>query len=63
MLAQGNDLVPIPGTKRVKYLEENVAALDVQFSADELERIDAALPRGAAQGNRQPPGAMELLNG
>ena len=63
VLAQGDDLMPIPGTKRVKYLEENVAALDVQFSPEELARIGAVLPKGVAQGNRQPAGAMELLNG
>jgi len=63
VLSRGDDIVPIPGTKRVQYLEENVAALDVQLSPDELQRIGEALPRGAAQGNRQPPGAMELLNG
>ena len=63
VLAQGEQIVPIPGTKRVKYLEENVAALTVELTPDELKRIGAALPRGLAQGNRQPPGAMELLNG
>ena len=63
VLAQGEHTVPIPGTKRVKYLEENVAALDVRLTPEELKRIGAALPRGVAQGNRQPPGAMELLNG
>ena len=63
VLAQGDQIVPIPGTKRVKYLEENVAALTVELTPDELKRIGAALPRGLAQGNRQPPGAMELLNG
>ncbi|WP_407541902.1 aldo/keto reductase (plasmid) [Deinococcus radiomollis] len=63
VLAQGDTIVPIPGTKRVKYLEENLAALNVQLTPDELERVSAAFPRGAAQGNRQPPGAMELLNG
>lgn len=63
VLAHGDGLVPIPGTKRVKYLEENVAAADVRLTPDDLTRIGAALPRGVAQGNRQPPGAMELLNG
>ncbi len=63
VLSRGDDVVPIPGTKRVRYLEENVAALDVELTPDDLTRIGAALPRDAAQGNRQPPGAMELLNG
>jgi aryl-alcohol dehydrogenase-like predicted oxidoreductase len=50
--AQGDAIVPIPGTKRVKYLEENAAAADVQLSADELERLDAAFPKGVAAGDR-----------
>ncbi|GHF28849.1 aryl-alcohol dehydrogenase-like predicted oxidoreductase [Deinococcus metalli] len=54
VLAQGDDLVPIPGTKRVAYLEENVGALDVHLDADDLARIDAAFPRGAATGDRYP---------
>ncbi|ADV68194.1 aldo/keto reductase [Deinococcus maricopensis] len=54
VLAQGQDLVPIPGTRRVKYLEENLGALDVHLSADDLARIDAAFPRGAASGERYP---------
>ena len=52
VLAQGPDLVPIPGTKRRKYLEDNLGALDVHLSADELARIDEALPPGAATGTR-----------
>jgi aryl-alcohol dehydrogenase-like predicted oxidoreductase len=52
--AQGNDVVPIPGTKRVTYLEENVAALEIVLSADDLARIDAAAPRGSASGERYP---------
>lgn len=44
--------MPIPGTKRRRYLEENVAAVDVQLTPDEVERIEAAAPRGAAVGDR-----------
>jgi aryl-alcohol dehydrogenase-like predicted oxidoreductase len=54
VLAQGDDIVPIPGTKRRQYLEENVAASEVRLSPDELSAIDAALPRGAAVGDRYP---------
>ncbi len=54
VLAQGDDIVPIPGTKRVKYLEENAAADDVQLTAEDLERIDEAAPAGAAAGERYP---------
>ncbi len=52
VLAQGDDLVPIPGTKRVRYLEENVAAADVELTADDLARIDQAFPKGATAGDR-----------
>jgi aryl-alcohol dehydrogenase-like predicted oxidoreductase len=54
VLAQGDDIVPIPGTKRRQYLEENVAASDVNLSEAVLLAIDAALPRGAASGDRYP---------
>ncbi|HUO35413.1 MAG TPA: aldo/keto reductase [Candidatus Acidoferrum sp.] len=52
VLAQGNDLVPIPGTKRRKYLEENLAALDISLSPRELAEIDAIAPKGVAVGER-----------
>lgn len=52
LLAQGDDVVPIPGTKRVAYLEENAAALDVALSPDELATLDAIFPPGAASGQR-----------
>ncbi len=52
VLAQGDDLVPIPGTKRIPYLEENVAAAEVELSDDDLRRIDEAAPRGSAAGDR-----------
>jgi aryl-alcohol dehydrogenase-like predicted oxidoreductase len=54
VLAQGEDIVPIPGTKRVKYLEENVGAVDVELTDDDLRRIDEAFPKGATAGDRYP---------
>jgi aryl-alcohol dehydrogenase-like predicted oxidoreductase len=54
VLAQGEDIVPIPGTKRRTYLEENVAAVEVTLSSDELARIDEAAPAGGAAGDRYP---------
>jgi aryl-alcohol dehydrogenase-like predicted oxidoreductase len=52
VLAQGEDVVPIPGTKRVKYLEENVGALDVRLTADDLAALVTAVPRDAVVGAR-----------
>ena len=52
MLAQGDDVVPIPGTKRVRYLEENVAARDVELTADDLAALEEAVPRDAVAGDR-----------
>ena len=52
VLAQGEDVVPIPGTKRVSYLEENLGAADVVLSADDLRRLDEASPIGATAGDR-----------
>ena len=54
LLAQGADIVPIPGTKRTERVDENLAALDVALSADEVARLSAALPPGAAAGTRYP---------
>lgn len=54
VLHRGNDIVPIPGTKHVRYLEENVRALDVQLSDDELRRIDEVAPKGITAGDRYP---------
>jgi len=54
LLAQGQDIVPIPGTKRRQYLEENVAAADVALTPDELARIDEVAPKGVAVGDRYP---------
>ena len=58
VLAQGDDLVPIPGTKRRKYLEENIGALDVNLTREDLEKIDEIAPKGAAAGTRYPEAAM-----
>jgi aryl-alcohol dehydrogenase-like predicted oxidoreductase len=52
LLAQGSDIVPIPGTKKARYLDENLGALDVVLSAEECARIDEAAPKGAAAGDR-----------
>jgi aryl-alcohol dehydrogenase-like predicted oxidoreductase len=54
LLAQGEDIVPIPGTKRRKYLEENVGALNVQLTSDELAAIENVAPKGVASGTRYP---------
>src|SRR5262249_48063652 len=58
LLARADFIVPIPGTKRRKYLEENLGALPVQLGPDELARIDEILPLGAAAGLRYPAAAM-----
>ena len=63
LLAQGEDVIPIPGTKRRKYLEENVSALDVKLSSDDLRDIDEVAPQGAAAGLRYPEAMMNLVNG
>ena len=62
VLAQGEDIVPIPGTKRRAYLEENIGALHLQLTADDLRRIDEAAPNGATAGGRYPAQAMASLN-
>ena len=62
VLAQGNDIVPIPGTKKRKYLEENVRALDVSLEPADLARIDRVIPPGAASGERYAPAAMRAVN-
>jgi aryl-alcohol dehydrogenase-like predicted oxidoreductase len=62
LAAQGGDIVPIPGTKRLSYLEENVKALDIELSNDDLERINEALHPGAAAGSRYPEAAMGAVN-
>jgi len=63
VLAQGDDIVPIPGTKRRKYLEENVAAVEVKLTKEDLRRIDEVFPAEAAAGGRYPEHMMALVNG
>ena len=63
VLAQGTDIVPIPGTKRRTYLEENVAAVEVTLSSAEIEKLSNAIPRGAASGDRYVATSMKALNG
>jgi len=58
LLTQGPDVIPIPGTKRIARLEENLGALDVRLTAAETDRISAAIPIGAAAGTRYPEGGM-----
>jgi len=62
VLAQGPDIVPIPGTKKRKYLEENAAADEVKLSAEDLRALDAVAPKGVTAGNRYPGPMMEILN-
>ena len=62
VLAQGDDIVPIPGTKRRTYLEENVGALNVKLTAAELARIDQSIPPGAAAGARYAPFALQATS-
>jgi aryl-alcohol dehydrogenase-like predicted oxidoreductase len=62
LLAQAENIIPIPGTKRRKYLEENVAALKVKLTPQDLRRIDEVAPHGAAAGNRYPESMMAAVN-
>jgi aryl-alcohol dehydrogenase-like predicted oxidoreductase len=62
VLHQGANVVPIPGTKRRSYIEENVAAAELSLSAEELQRLDRALPRGGAAGDRYTPEMMALVD-
>jgi aryl-alcohol dehydrogenase-like predicted oxidoreductase len=63
VLAQGDDIVPIPGTKRRKYLEENAAAVDLKLTRGDLRRLSEVFPTGAAAGLRYPEHMMNLING
>jgi aryl-alcohol dehydrogenase-like predicted oxidoreductase len=63
VLAQDKNIAPIPGTKRRKYLEENVAAIDVKLTEEDLRRIDEIFPTGAAAGLRYPEHMMSIVNG
>jgi hypothetical protein len=62
VLAQGEDVVPIPGTKRRRYLEENAGALQMALAADNRARIDVVAPRGVAVGERSPPQAVQAVS-
>ena len=62
VLAQGETLVPIPGTRRIRTLEENAAAADLVLTADDLARIEAVFPKGAASGHRYAEGTRSALN-
>jgi aryl-alcohol dehydrogenase-like predicted oxidoreductase len=62
VMAKGHDIVPIPGTKSPRRLQENAAAADVTLSAQEVQELDKAIPRGAIVGNRAPQEMMALLN-
>ncbi|HEX6740614.1 MAG TPA: aldo/keto reductase, partial [Sphingomicrobium sp.] len=62
VLAQGEDVVPIPGTKHVRYLDQNIGALEVKLSEAELQRLDEILPPGAAAGQRYHERGMETVN-
>lgn len=62
VLAQGDDIVPIPGTKRRKYLQENIGALDVILTSADLARIEEVAPKHAVAGKRYPDWAMEMVN-
>ena len=63
VMAQGSDIVPIPGTKRRKYLEENVAANEIGLTEKDLRSIDEVFPAEAAAGGRYPEHMMALVNG
>jgi aryl-alcohol dehydrogenase-like predicted oxidoreductase len=63
VLAQGDDVVPIPGTKRRTYLEENIAALNVTLTPDDLARLDEIAPKGVASGDRYAAAGMKYVNG
>ena len=63
VLAQGEEMLPIPGTTRRAHLEENLAALDITFTPEELERINEIAPKDVASGERYPEMAMKALNG
>jgi aryl-alcohol dehydrogenase-like predicted oxidoreductase len=62
VLSRGDDIVPIPGTKRRSYLEQNAAAVDIALSPEELEEIEDAIPKGAVAGERYAPEHMARVN-
>ena len=62
LLKQGDDLVPIPGTKRISYLLENLGALELELTTEDLQKIGTILPKGAASGDRYPAAMMKMVN-
>jgi aryl-alcohol dehydrogenase-like predicted oxidoreductase len=62
VLSQGEDVVPIPGTRHIRYLDDNIGALEVELSADDLKRLDAILPPGAAAGDRYHAQGMATIH-
>ena len=62
VLAQGEEIVPIPGTTRRTHLEENLAALDLSLSPENLARLDQAAPKGVTAGDRYPEQAIKAVN-
>jgi len=62
VIAQGDDVVPIPGTKQIRYLDENLGALNVRLTPQDLKDIDAALPAGSTSGERYPSHSMQAVN-
>jgi aryl-alcohol dehydrogenase-like predicted oxidoreductase len=62
VLAQGEDVVPIPGTKRLKYVDDNLDSVNVRLTPGELSRIDGVLPPGAASGERNHVQAMKAID-
>jgi aryl-alcohol dehydrogenase-like predicted oxidoreductase len=61
-MAQGDDVVPIPGTKRRKYLEENAAAAEIKLTADEVKELEAAIPASDIAGDRYSEGALKAID-
>ena len=62
VLAQGEDIVPIPGTKHIQYLMDNAASVNIKISKDELDRLEKIFPKDAVSGTRYPEEMMKLLN-
>jgi aryl-alcohol dehydrogenase-like predicted oxidoreductase len=62
VLAQNEDIITIPGTKRIKYLEENIGSDNVQLTGDDLQRIEAIMPAGIVPGARYPEKFLTVLN-
>ncbi len=60
-MAQGNFVFPIPGTKRIKYLEENVGAVNIKLTQQDLKEIDAIAPKNVAAGSRYPEAMMKSI--